>query len=55
MSVQSAALTNAIPTTEYYFTKTITVTASSCVQDISNTQTGILYCCTSGETLCWML
>ena len=42
VSFQSA---DTIPTTEYYFTRTITVTASNCVQDVSNTQTGIiLYC-----------
>ena len=48
MSFQSA---DTITTAEYHFTKTITVTASSCAQDVSNTQTGIILYRSTSHTI----
>ena len=42
MSFQSTALTNTIPTTGCYCSNTIMVTANNSVQDVSNTNTGII-------------
>ena len=39
MSFQSS---DTITTTEYYFTKTITITASSCAQDVSTALTNTI-------------